>query len=98
MVEAVVFTIVFVGFFVLRFVAATVFFFYLLPEGVRCPICDAETLHVESRLWRPLGRRFRPSWCPRCNWDGLLKRNGQPPANTVIHSGQLPVSSKKSSK
>lgn len=98
MLEAVVFGIVFVGFFVLRFVAATLFFFYLLPEGERCPICDTETLHVESRQPRFMKRRFRPSWCPRCNWEGLLKRAPQPPAKRATQSGQLPVSSKKSSK
>lgn len=98
MLEAVVFTIVFVGFFVLRFVAATVFFFCILPDGIRCPCCDAETLHIESRFWRVAAPRFRPSWCPRCNWDGLLKRGPQLPANTFTQSGQLPVSSKKSSK
>lgn len=98
MVEAVVFAVVFVGFFVLRFVAATLFFFYILPEGVRCPCCNAETLHLESRFWRLAAPRFRLSWCPRCNWEGLLKRAPQPPANTVSQSGQLPLSSKKSSK
>lgn len=98
MVEAVVFTVVFVGFFVARFIAATVFFFYLTPEGDRCPSCDAETLYVDERVWRPMRRWFRSSWCPRCNWTGPLKRSAQPPANTVTQSGQLPVSSKKSSK
>ena len=98
MAEAVVFTIVFGGFFVLRLVAATMFFFYILPDGILCPCCNAETLHIESRFWRIAAPRFRPSWCPRCNWDGLLKRDGQPPAKTVSQSGQLPVSSKKSSK
>lgn len=98
MVEAVVFIIVFVGFFVLRLVGATLFFFYILPEGIRCPCCDAETLHVESRFWRVAAPGFRPSWCTRCKWEGLLKRSRQLPANTVSQSGQLPVSSKKSSK
>jgi hypothetical protein len=98
MVEAVVFAIVFVGFFALRFVAATLFFFYILPEGTRCTCCDAETLHIESRFWQVMAPRFRNSWCPRCNWHGLLKRTPQPPAKTVTQSGQLPLSSKKSSK
>lgn len=98
MLEVVVFVVVFVGFFLLRFVAATAFFYYLLPEGDRCPCCDGETLHVQSSLGRLAGRRFRSSWCPRCNWDGMLKRAPQPPAKTFSQSGQLPVSSKKSSK
>ena len=98
MVEAVVFTVVFVGFFLLRFIAATMFFFYILPEGVQCPCCNADTLHIESRFWRIAAPRFRSSWCPACNWEGLLKRRPQLPAKTWSHSGQLPVSSKKSSK
>lgn len=98
MVEAVVFTAVFAGFFLLRIVAATLFFFYILPEGVRCPCCDEDTLHMASRFWRAAAPRFRPSWCPRCNWEGLLKREAQAPAKIVSQSGQLPVSSKKSSK
>jgi hypothetical protein len=32
--DAVIFLLIFVGFFVLRGVAATVVFFYLLPEGI----------------------------------------------------------------
>lgn len=95
MVEAVVFVAVFVGFFMLRLVAATVFFYFLWPEGERCPSCDGETLHVASRF---TPRQFRSSWCPRCGWEGWLKRTGQPPAKTFSQSGQLPVSSKKSSK
>lgn len=98
MLEAVVFVVIFVGFFVLRFIAATVFFYYLLPEGERCPCCNSETLHIESPLTRFTGRRFRPSWCPRCNWEGMLKRVSHAPTKTVVQSGQLPVSSKKSSK
>jgi len=98
MVEAVVFVVVFGGFFVLRFIAATVFFIYLMPEGSRCPCCDSETLHVQDPLGRFLGRRFRSSWCPRCNWEGMLKRVDQPAAKTETQSGQFPVSSKKSSK
>lgn len=97
MVEAAVFAFVFVGFFALRFVAATLFFFYILPEGTLCPCCNGETLHIHSRFWRVMAPRFRVSWCPRCNWDGLLRRSAQPPAKTLTHPGQLPVSSKKSS-
>lgn len=97
MVEAAVFAFVFLAFFALRFVAATLFFFYILPGGTRCPCCDAETLHMQSRFWRVMAPRFRSSWCPRCNWEGLLRRSVHPPANTFTQSGQFPVSSKKSS-
>ena len=37
------------GFFILRAILATVFFYYLLPEGDRCPNCDAPTLRIQSR-------------------------------------------------
>ena len=83
MVEAAVFAVVFVGFFALRFVAATLFFFYILPEGTLCPCCNGETLHIESRFWRVMAPRFRSSWCPRCSWEGLLRRSAQPPAKTL---------------
>jgi hypothetical protein len=61
------------GFFVLRGVLATVFFFYLLPEGDRCPNCDAITLRVQSRGWNRLLPMFRTSWCYECGWHGLLR-------------------------
>ena len=87
------------GFFILRGILATIFFFYLLPEGTRCPNCDAETLRIESRRINFLMPRFRTSWCLDCGWHGLLRETGQPVvASSVSHSGQLPVSSKKSSK
>lgn len=71
--EAALFIIVFVGFFLLRGIAATVFFFFLLPEGDRCPNCDAVTVRVQSRVWNTLLPRFRTSWCLDCNWHGLLR-------------------------
>ena len=49
--DAVIFAVIFVGFFILRFIAATVVFFFILPEGDRCPNCDAVTLRVKSRGW-----------------------------------------------
>jgi hypothetical protein len=63
------------GFFILRGVLATVFFFYLLPDGDRCPNCNAVTVRVQSRGWNVLLPRFRTSWCYECGWHGLL-RNG----------------------
>jgi len=87
------------GFFILRGILATVFFFYLLPEGINCPNCDAETIRVESKKLNLFMPRFRTSWCLACGWHGLLRETGQPAVATkVSHSGQLPVSSKKSSK
>lgn len=61
------------GFFVLRGILATVFFYYLLPEGDRCPNCDAPTIRVQSRGWNVLMPKFRTSWCYQCGWHGLLR-------------------------
>lgn len=63
------------GFFILRAILATVFFYYLLPEGDRCPNCDAATLRVESKGWNFFMPKFRTSWCYECGWHGML-RNG----------------------
>ena len=79
--EAALFVLVFVGFFVLRGIAATVFFFFLLPEGDRCPHCDAVTIRVQSRFWNTALPRFRTSWCLDCNWHGLLRRGPLTPSS-----------------
>ena len=100
------------GFFLLRAVLATVFFYYLLPEGDRCPNCDADhASRPVAEAWNLLMPRFRTSWCYRCGWHGLaraahLRRRPSSSRSTPSrsldaersHSGQLPVSSKKSSK
>jgi hypothetical protein len=78
--DAVIFVVIFVGFFLLRAVAATVFFFFLLPQGDRCPNCDAVTLRVQSRAWNALLPRFRTSWCYECNWHGMLRRGPLTPS------------------
>lgn len=75
------FAIVFVGFFILRFVAATAFFFWLLPEGDRCPNCDAPTLRVQSKGWNKLMPWFRTSWCYECGWHGLLRHGPVTPTS-----------------
>ncbi|HKO14736.1 MAG TPA: hypothetical protein VJU87_00800 [Gemmatimonadaceae bacterium] len=72
--DAVIFAIIFVGFFVLRIVAATAFFFLILPEGDRCPNCDAVTLRVKSRGLNLFMPWFRTSWCFECGWHGVLRR------------------------
>ena len=72
--DAVIFAVVFVGFFVLRLIAATIVFFVILPEGDRCPNCDAVTLRVQSRGMNALMPWFRTSWCYECGWRGLLRR------------------------
>ncbi len=75
--DAVIFVLVFGGFFVLRGIAATVFFYFILPQGDRCPNCDAATLRVQSRGWNLLAPWLRTSWCFECDWSGLL-RHGPP--------------------
>ena len=98
MTEVVWFAVVFVGFFLLRGIAATITFYFLLPDSDRCPLCDEPTIRVAEPAWNRLLPWFRTSWCYQCGWEGLL-RPGSPSdaANTVSHSGQLPLSSKKSS-
>lgn len=72
--DAVLFAVIFVGFFILRLIAATVVFLLILPSGDRCPNCDAVTLRVQSRGWNALMPWFRTSWCYECGWDGLLRK------------------------
>lgn len=91
--------------FVLRGVAATFVYAWLLSAAPECPSCGAETLHVVHRGVQWLFPRLRPSWCPTCGWEGLLHPPPRPSAhspresvNTESHAGQLPVISKKSSK
>ncbi len=71
--DAALFSIVFVGFFVLRIVFATLFFFWILPVGDRCPNCDNPTVRVQSKGWNTLMPWFRTSWCYGCGWQGLLR-------------------------
>ena len=72
--DAVIFVAFFGGFFILRIVAATIVFLWILPEGDRCPNCDAVTLRVQSAGWNRLMPWFRTSWCYECGWDGLLRQ------------------------
>jgi hypothetical protein len=96
--NVVAFATIFVGFFVLRAIAATILFHAMLSDDDRCPICDEPTIRVMSPVWNRLMPWFRTSWCYRCGWEGLLRPSAPAlPANTVSHSGQLPLSSKKSS-
>lgn len=69
--DAALFIVLFGGLFVLRFIAATVVFLWILPDGVRCPSYDTETLRVESRGGLKVMPWFRSSWCYECDWHGL---------------------------
>ena len=77
------FAIVFVGFFVLRFIAATAFFYFLLPADGRCPNCDAVTIRVQSPWWNRTLPMFRTSWCYECGWHGLLRGSVDAPSPTA---------------
>ncbi len=92
-----IFAAVFVGFFVLRGIAATIMFYFLLPDSDRCPMCDEPTLRVAEPAWNRMLPWFRTSWCYCCGWEGLLRPGPGDAAKTASHSGQLPVNSKKSS-
>jgi hypothetical protein len=70
-----IFVVAFGGLFILRIIGATIVFLWILPEGDRCPNCDAVTVRVQSEGWNRLMPWFRTSWCYECGWDGLL-RNG----------------------
>ena len=48
--DALLFTLIFAGLFVLRIILATIFFACILPAGDRCLMCDAPTIRVASRL------------------------------------------------
>ena len=86
--DGVIFVVAFGGLFVLRIIAATVVFLWILPEGDRCPHCDAVTLRVQSAGWNRLMPWFRTSWCYECGWDGLLRETPRPTAPSAV-SGPL---------
>jgi hypothetical protein len=88
--DTVIFVLIFAGFFVLRGLAATVVFFYLLPEGDRCPNCDAVTLRVQSNVLNRLLPRFRTSWCYECGWHGMLRRGPLTPVEPAHELTKLP--------
>lgn len=71
--DAALFVLIFGGFVVLRAVAATVAFLFILPKGDRCPNCDHPTVRVESILFDRVLPWFRKSWCLTCGWHGLLR-------------------------
>ena len=76
--DAALFIVLFGGLFVLRLIAATVVFLWILPDGDHCPNCDAETLRVESRGVLKIMPWFRSSWCYECEWHGMhrIRRDG----------------------
>jgi hypothetical protein len=73
-VDGTVFVVVFGGLFLLRAVAATVVFYFILPRGDRCPNCDTPTIRLQPTGWNRLVPFLRSSWCTACGWEGLLRR------------------------
>lgn len=71
--DALLFTVIFAGLFVLRIILATIFFALILPAGDRCIMCDSPTIRVASVFDRVLPY-FRRSWCLKCGWRGVLRR------------------------
>lgn len=80
--DAMWFGLVFVGFFILRAIAATWVFLFLLPRDGGCPNCGEPTLRVQSAAWNRLLPWFRTSWCYSCGWEGLLRHGGPAAAST----------------
>jgi hypothetical protein len=72
--DALIFALVFIAFVVIRLVAATIFFYIILPDDGRCPNCDTPTIRVQSKGWNLLMPWFRTSWCYNCHWEGLLRK------------------------
>ncbi|HEY0971362.1 MAG TPA: hypothetical protein VGE02_10400 [Gemmatimonadales bacterium] len=81
--DAAIFAIIIGGLFVLRLVAATVIFCWLLPAGGRCPQCDAPTLWIHSPVWSRIAPWLRTSWCPACGWEGMLRHGTFAPTGTA---------------
>jgi hypothetical protein len=69
--DAALFVLVFGGLFILRGIAATIVFLWILPDGIQCPQCDADTTRVEPGRVMKLLPRFRSSWCLTCGWHGV---------------------------
>ena len=77
--DIVIFALVLGGMFVLRLIAATVLFYYILPKGDRCPNCDAATARVQARVISRLVPNLRKRWCMRCGWEGYLRQGALTP-------------------
>jgi hypothetical protein len=71
--DAAIFATVFVSIFVLRIAAATLVFYWILPQGDRCPNCNAVTIRLQATGLSRCMPWFRSSWCIACGWRGLLR-------------------------
>ena len=92
--DAALFVLVFGGLFVLRGIAATIVFLWILPDGIRCPQCDAETMRMQSGRVLRLLRGFRSSWCLACGWHGVHRISPADTRSGASHaSADAPASS-----
>lgn len=91
--DATIFVLVFGGLFLLRAIAATVVFFYILPRGDRCPNCDSATVRLQSG-WTRILPSLRSSWCMDCGWSGML-RNGPLTPRDALAPGRVGAGTKK---
>ena len=70
-----------------KLILALITIYLLLPSDRRCSQCDEETLLVRpGRLGRfgaalSLGL-VQWRWCPRCAWEGMARRGGEPNPRT----------------
>ncbi len=88
--DAAIFVLIFGGLFVLRFVLATLCFLYILPDGDRCPNCDAVTLRVAPRGLDRALFWLRSSWCYECQWEGMLRHGALTPPPSVVAPHHFP--------
>ena len=83
--DALLFTVIFAGLFILRIILATIFFALILPAGDRCIMCDSPTIRVASMFDHVLPY-FRRSWCLKCGWRGVLRRGAVTPESARSES------------
>ncbi len=88
--DVAIFVLVFGGLFVLRVVAATLVFIWILPDGDRCPNCDAVTLRVQAAGFDRLMPWLRSRWCPDCRWEGMMRPGPLTPPPTSAGGPGLP--------
>jgi hypothetical protein len=91
--DALIFSLVFGGLVVVRIVAATLIFAWILPSGDRCPNCDAITLRMENGIWSRMLPWLRKSWCFECEWEGMLRVGNVP--QEKVDNATIPRSTAK---
>jgi len=92
--DAAIFVLVFSGLLVLRVAAATIIFYYILPRGDRCPLCDAATVRLQGGRWNRLLPSLRSSWCMHCGWTGMLRRGPLTEQGTLL-AGRITAGTNK---